>query len=123
MEANGERYMAELFEGLSEADEQAVIQEFTERIRTSGHFPRMVAMLNEGIDPDAADTRDERFDFGLDCLLDGIAARLSRAAAQTPPAPADPPRAPLPGGLFPVAGAGRRAGRALVTPFGGPSRR
>jgi len=87
-EANGERYMAELFEGMSEAEKQAVLRDFTERIRTAGHFPRMVAMLNDGIDPDAADTRDERFEFGLDCLLDGIAARLSRVAVQPPPAPA-----------------------------------
>jgi len=75
-EANGERYMAELFKDLSEAEKQAVIRDFTERIRTSGHFPRMVAMLDEGVDPDAAETRDERFEFGLDCLLDGIAGRL-----------------------------------------------
>ena len=87
-EANGEQYMAELFEGMSEAEKQAVIADFTERIRTAGHFPRMVAMLNEGVDPDSAQTRDERFEFGLDCLLDGIAARLSRVAAQPPPAPA-----------------------------------
>src|SRR5690348_5676494 len=87
-EANGERYMAELFAGMSEAEKQAVVGEFTERIRKSGHFPRMVAMLNEGIDPDSAQTRDERFEFGLDCLLDGIATRLSRVTAQPPPEPA-----------------------------------
>ena len=75
-EANSERYMAELFGDVPEVEKQAVIQEFVQRIRTSGHFPRMVAMLDEGVDPDAAETRDERFEFGLDCLLDGIAARL-----------------------------------------------
>jgi AcrR family transcriptional regulator len=84
-EANGERYIAELFEDVTEAEKQAVVRDFTERIRDSGHFPRMVAMLDEGVDPDAAETRDERFEFGLDCLLDGIAARLSRVAAQPPP--------------------------------------
>jgi AcrR family transcriptional regulator len=76
-EANGERYMAELFEDVPEAEKQAVIREFVQRIRTSGRFPQMVAMLDEGVDPDAAETRDERFEFGLDCLLDGIAARLA----------------------------------------------
>ncbi len=35
----------------------------------------MVATLN-GVDPDAAETKGERFEFGLDYLLDGIAARL-----------------------------------------------
>ena len=33
-------------------------------------------MIDEHVDPDAAETRDERFDFGLDCLLAGIAAQL-----------------------------------------------
>jgi hypothetical protein len=61
-----------------------MIREFTERIRTTGHFPRMVAMLNEGVDPDAAETRDERFEFGLDCLLDGIAARLPAVRPSRP---------------------------------------
>ena len=28
------------------------------------------------IDPDDPDTRDERFQFSLDCVLDGIAVRL-----------------------------------------------
>jgi AcrR family transcriptional regulator len=87
-EANGERYMAELFEDVPEEEKQAMIRGFVQRIRTSGHFPQMVAMLDEGVDPDAAETRDERFEFGLDCLLDGIAARLSRVATQPPPAPA-----------------------------------
>jgi hypothetical protein len=35
-----------------------------------------MALIDDGIDPDAAQTRDARFEFGLDCLLDGIAARL-----------------------------------------------
>lgn len=33
--------------------------------------------MNPAADPDAAETRDERFDFGLDCVLEGIAARLA----------------------------------------------
>ena len=39
----------------------------------------MVQMIDEGVDPDGPDTRDERFEFGLDCLLDGVMARLSAA--------------------------------------------
>jgi hypothetical protein len=84
-EVNGERYLTEQFAHVSDEEKQAVIRDFTERIRESGRFPRMVAMISEGIDPDSAETRDEtrdeRFEFGLDCLLDGIATRL---AAQAP---------------------------------------
>ncbi len=82
-EVNGERYMTEQFAHVSDEEKQAVIRDFTERIRESGHFPRMVAMISEGIDPDSAETRDERFEFGLDCLLDGIATRLPTQAPQT----------------------------------------
>ena len=80
-ETNGERYMADQFAGMSDAEKQAVLAEFTERVRQSGRYPHMVAMISEGIDPDAADTRDERFEFGLDCLLDGLAMRISAGQA------------------------------------------
>jgi len=86
-EMNGDHYMAEVFAGLSEAEKQALLKEFTERIRGAGRFPHMVAMMAEGVDPDAPETRDERFEFGLDCLLDGIAARLPRGARSPPSAP------------------------------------
>src|SRR5215813_7345456 len=68
-------------------EKQALLKEFTERIRGAGRFPHMVAMMAEGVDPDAPETRDERFEFGLDCLLDGIAARLPRGARTPPSAP------------------------------------
>jgi AcrR family transcriptional regulator len=86
-EMNGEHYMAEVFAGLSEEEKQALLREFTERISSAGQFPHMIAMMAEGIDPDSPDTRDERFEFGLDCLLDGIGARLPRGAGAPPPAP------------------------------------
>jgi tetracycline repressor-like protein len=85
-EMNGEHYMAEVFAGLSEEEKGALLRDFTERIRGAGRYPHMVAMLTEGIDPDAPETRDERFEFGLDCLLDDIAARLPRSAGAPPPA-------------------------------------
>jgi AcrR family transcriptional regulator len=43
----------------------------------SGDYPNIRRLLDDNVDPDAAETRDERFEFGLDCLLDGIATRLS----------------------------------------------
>jgi len=42
----------------------------------SGHFPRSARLTASGLDPDDPDTRDERFQFSLDCVLDGIAVRL-----------------------------------------------
>jgi hypothetical protein len=32
--------------------------------------------MDRGVDPDSPESRDERFEFGLDCVLDGIAARF-----------------------------------------------
>jgi hypothetical protein len=40
--------------------------------------------MKAGIDPDDPATRDERFQFSLDCVLDGVAARIALAA---PPGP------------------------------------
>jgi AcrR family transcriptional regulator len=59
----------------------AAQQEFAKRILGSGRYPFMARFLEEDIDPDSPDTRDARFEFGLDCLLDGIAARLPSSAA------------------------------------------
>ena len=42
-------------------------------------------MLGAGYDPDGVETRDERFEFGLDCLLDGIAARIAGQPPSTSP--------------------------------------
>jgi len=49
-----------------------------DRLAASGLFPHFVAFLDQGIDPDAPETMNERFAFGLDCLLDGIAARIRK---------------------------------------------
>jgi len=43
----------------------------------SGQFERVVCVFDEGIDPDAANTRDERFEFGLECVLIGVTARIA----------------------------------------------
>ncbi|HTZ28287.1 MAG TPA: TetR/AcrR family transcriptional regulator C-terminal domain-containing protein [Streptosporangiaceae bacterium] len=47
------------------------------RLAADGRFRRVVRFLDAGIDPDAAETRDERFEFGLDCVIDGIAAKIA----------------------------------------------
>ena len=62
--------------GLSKDEIEAGMVEWRGSLERSGLFPRLLRIFDEGIDPDAAETRDERFEFGLSCVLDGIAARL-----------------------------------------------
>lgn len=57
-----------------------------DRLAADGRFARVVRFLDERIDPDAEQTRDERFEFGLNCVLDGLAALLP--APKTPRAQA-----------------------------------
>lgn len=61
---------------LSEAERHAFLAAHIEQLRATGRFPHFLRIFDEGLDPDAAETRDQRFEFGLECLLDGIAARL-----------------------------------------------
>jgi AcrR family transcriptional regulator len=70
------RAATEATAGWTESDYHEFLGEFDRRVRQSGHYPHLVRLLDENVDPDAPGTRDERFEFGLDCLLDGIAARL-----------------------------------------------
>jgi AcrR family transcriptional regulator len=67
---------AEVTGGMTEAEVAELLAEFDRRIRQSGRYPRISRILDEDFDPDAPETRDDRFEFGLDCVLDGIAARL-----------------------------------------------
>jgi AcrR family transcriptional regulator len=61
---------------LSEDEIREVYWEFLQRVMASGRYPNFTEMIKQGVDPDAIETQDERFEFGLDCLLDGIMARL-----------------------------------------------
>ena len=56
------------------------LEYWKEHLAATGKFDHFIKMLDENIDPDAEETRDERFEFGLDCLLDGFAARLAKKA-------------------------------------------
>jgi AcrR family transcriptional regulator len=58
-----------------------------DRLAADGRFTRVVGFIDQRIDPDAEETRDQRFEFGLDCVLNGLAASLPPLAAP-PPAPA-----------------------------------
>jgi AcrR family transcriptional regulator len=75
-EMNTEHSQNEMFGALSEQEREAWQHQFVARLSESGRYPHMAAMIGEGVDPDAPETRDERFEFGLGCLLDGISARL-----------------------------------------------
>jgi AcrR family transcriptional regulator len=68
--------LAESTAGMTEGEIAESIAEFGRRIKESGRYPQLVRILEAGIDPDSPLTRDERFEFGVDCMLDGIAARL-----------------------------------------------
>lgn len=60
----------------------AKIGEWKRRLAETGRFDHFLKLLNDDVDPDAEDSRDERFEFGLDCLIDGIAVRLSKISSQ-----------------------------------------
>ena len=66
--------------GMTEEEINAVRGEFTRRFVESGQYPHIARFAEDDVDPDSPQTRDERFEFGLECLLDGIAARLDRGA-------------------------------------------
>jgi AcrR family transcriptional regulator len=67
---------------MGEAALHQIMEDSVARLRATGRFPHFLQIYEQKIDPDAADTRDERFEFGLQCVLDGIAARLPGAASQ-----------------------------------------
>ena len=75
-EMRWQRAAEETMSGMAEGDIAEALAEFDRRVRGSGRYPHLAKVLDRGIDPDAPETRDERFEFGLSCMLDGIAARI-----------------------------------------------
>ena len=49
-----------------------------DRLARTGMFPNFVAFIDAQVDPDAAETMEQRFEFGLDSLLAGIAERIAQ---------------------------------------------
>ena len=45
------------------------------------HFPTLRGMVSEVVDPDG----DQRYEFGIDLMIEGLAARAARAAAPSEP--------------------------------------
>ena len=62
--------------GFTAAEWEPALAAWRNRLAADGRFTRVVRFLDAGFDPDAEQTRDERFEFGLDSVLDGIAARV-----------------------------------------------
>jgi tetracycline repressor-like protein len=79
---------------LTEEEIQAQRERFRTWFEAAGRYPRIVRLMESGVDPDDPATRDARFQFGLDCVLDGIAVRITSSAV-SPPAP-EPPRSQVP---------------------------
>ena len=65
--------------GLDKAEIEIGMTEWATRLRADGRFGHFLQIIEDDVDPDAEDTRDERFEFGLDCVLDGVAARVQPA--------------------------------------------
>jgi AcrR family transcriptional regulator len=75
-EVRGQRDQ-ELAEANLTAEElQATRERYRTWFQASGRYPRIARLIESGVDPDDPRTRDERFEFGLNCLFDGIAAQL-----------------------------------------------
>jgi AcrR family transcriptional regulator len=73
--------------GVTPAEWQAAMLEWRRRLAADGRITRFLRILDEDFDPDSPETRDERFEFGLDCVLDGIAARLATSGGGRPQRP------------------------------------
>jgi AcrR family transcriptional regulator len=75
-EMRSDRERREMEAELPAAEIAAARDRFHEWIASADRYPNILRMIKENVDPDAAATRDERFEFGLGCVLDGIAARI-----------------------------------------------
>jgi AcrR family transcriptional regulator len=80
-EIRGERDQELAQANLTEEELRAERERYRKWFEASGRYPRIARLMDSGIDPDDPATRDERFEFGLDCVLDGIAARLPAGRA------------------------------------------
>jgi len=81
-EIRGEREQ-ELAEANLTAEElSAERARYRDWFEASGRYPQIARLMKEDFDPDDPATRDERFEFGLACVLDGIAARLPHGSAE-----------------------------------------
>ncbi|MBL1100858.1 TetR/AcrR family transcriptional regulator [Streptomyces coffeae] len=64
---------AERVSGLNERQWQRSVGPYLERMLATGRYPTLAEVVRDATHPDA----DTVFDTGLDCVLDGVAARLA----------------------------------------------
>ena len=72
-----QREQDRIYANMTEAEKQAEHERFHAWFKDSGRYPHITRLMESGIDPDDPKTREERFQFSLDCVLDGIATRLA----------------------------------------------
>ncbi len=70
--------------GFDRAGAAAGMADWYRRLTADGRFSHFLRIIDDNVQPDAAETRDERFEFGLDCVLDGIAMQVERLSSSTP---------------------------------------
>jgi AcrR family transcriptional regulator len=75
-ELRGEREQRHAEAGLTEQEIEAERARYRAWFLTHGRYPHLSRLMEADVDPDDPATRDERFEFGLGCVLDGIAARV-----------------------------------------------
>ena len=75
-EMRSDRNRAQIEATMTAEEIEAEHERFRAWLTGADQYPNIQRMMAAKVDPDAADTRDERFEFGLSCVLDGIAARL-----------------------------------------------
>jgi AcrR family transcriptional regulator len=90
-EIRGQREQEQAEAGRTKEELDAEQERYRDWFRASGQYPQIERLMESGVDPDDPATRDERFEFGLDVLLDGIAAQ-AHASPPPPPAPPLPPQ-------------------------------
>ncbi|WP_044966599.1 TetR/AcrR family transcriptional regulator [Sorangium cellulosum] len=75
--AEANELRAEVASGMDQTEWQRASEAYIRRMIATGRFPTLAKVVKDATHPPA----DAAFDRGLDCVLDGIAARLSCGAA------------------------------------------
>ena len=75
------RTMAQAEAQMTEEEVAGWRDDFARRIR---RYPHIATIFDANLDPDAPETSGERFWFGLGCVLDGVAAAITRFGRRQP---------------------------------------